>query len=111
MADAVAEVEAYLAGFPEPARGVLREIRRTIFDVLPDAGETISYHIPTVTLGGKSLVHYAGWKHHVSLYPLPPELIEAEPYLSGAATAKFPLAKPIPYELIGRIALALAQRQ
>jgi uncharacterized protein YdhG (YjbR/CyaY superfamily) len=110
MADPVSDVEAYIAGFPEQAQEVLREIRRTIFAVLPDAGETISYHIPTVTMGGQSLVHYAGWKHHVSLYPLPVDLVEAQPYLSGAATAKFPFAKPIPYALIGRIALALAQR-
>jgi hypothetical protein len=32
-----------------------------------------------------------------------------EPYLSGKGTLKFPLRKPIPYELIGRVAALLAE--
>ena len=35
---------------------------------------------------------------------------EIEPYETGKGTLKFSLKKPIPYELIGRVAAALARR-
>ena len=49
-------------------------------------------------------MYLAGWKEHISLYPIP-ELDETlrpqvAPYLSGQGTAKFGLGKPIPHELI-----------
>ena len=74
----------------------------------PGSGEKISYQIPTITLDGSSLVYFAGWKKHISVYPLPERLDpttaqELAPYTSGASTAKFPLDKPIPYDLIGRL--------
>jgi uncharacterized protein YdhG (YjbR/CyaY superfamily) len=78
--------------------------------VVAGAGEKISYQIPTITLDGKSLVHFSGWKKHISLYPVPEvsgELATAiEPYLAGKSTLKFPLSQPVPYELIGRLAEA-----
>ena len=80
----------------------------------PDAGEAIAYQMPTITYGGQSLVHFAGWKAHVSLYPTPEAdedlARELEPYETGKGTLKFSLKKPIPYELIGRVAAALARR-
>ena len=33
------------------------------------------------------------------------------PYRSGAGTAKFPLAAPVPYELIGRITTLLREQR
>ena len=63
-------------------------------------------------------MHFAGWAKHVSLYPIPePEETEAghalaaelEPYLAGKGTLKFHLNKPIPYDLIGRVATRLAE--
>jgi uncharacterized protein YdhG (YjbR/CyaY superfamily) len=105
-------VDDYLAGFPAETRAVLTEIRRTMHAAVPGAGETISYDIPALTLGGRTIVHYAGWKHHVSVYPVPDgdDAYQAAvaPYRSGASTAKFPLARPVPYDLIARIAELLA---
>lgn len=82
---------------------------------MPGSGETISYDIPTLTVDGGSLVYFAGWKRHVSVYPIPDGDDEYEselaPYRSGASTAKFPLDKPVPYELIARIAALLAEQR
>jgi len=101
-------VEDYIASFPLDVQAVLEEVRDTVMRAVPEAGEKISYQIPTITVDGRALMYFAGWKAHVSIYPLPegdPELDEAmAPYRSGASTAKFPLAEPIPYELITRIA-------
>lgn len=109
-----ATVEAYLAALPEPVRPVLADVRAVILGALPDAGEKISYGMPTVTLDGRSVVHYAAWKAHVSVYPVPVGDADLErelaPYRSGPGTLKFPLDQPIPYELIGRVALLNAAR-
>ena len=75
--------------------------------VVPGADETISYNLPTITLDDRPLIYFAGWKRHVSVYPIPDgdETYESQlsPYRSGASTARFPLAKPIPYDLIAQI--------
>lgn len=100
-------VDDYIAGFPPAIRARLRTIRSTIKRAAPGAGETISYGIPTVKLNGP-LIYFAGFKAHIGLYPITVTLRrqfqkELSEYLSGKATAKFPLDKPIPYTLIGRI--------
>jgi uncharacterized protein YdhG (YjbR/CyaY superfamily) len=103
-------VEEYLASFPADLQDILRQVRETIHAVVPNVGEKISYQLPTVTMDGKPLMYYSGWKKHISVYPLPPmddQLAqEVEQYLSGKGTLKFPLAKPIPYDVIRRVAEA-----
>jgi uncharacterized protein YdhG (YjbR/CyaY superfamily) len=97
-------VDDYISTFPPDVQTVLRAARNTIHAAAPGAKESISYQIPTFSISGRPVVYLAGWKKHISLYPMP-ELDEAlgsqvAPYLSGQSTAKFPLAKPIPHELI-----------
>jgi len=105
-----ASVDEYIGSFPADVQEVLQEVRRTVRVVVPDAGEKISYQIPTVTLDGKALMYFSGWKEHVSLYPIPPLdddlAAEIEPYRSGKGTLKFPLNKPVPYNLIARLTQA-----
>lgn len=115
MAEQLATIDDYISSFPEDVQIVLDRVRRTIRNVVPEAGETISYKIPTITLDGKYLVYFAGWKHHISLYPLPTpdKALEQElaPYIAGKGTVKFPLREPIPYDLIERlVALLVKQR-
>ena len=64
-------VDAYIAGFPPDVHVQLASVRDAIRRVVPDAEETISYGIPTFTLEGRSIVHVAAWKRHLSLYPVP----------------------------------------
>jgi uncharacterized protein YdhG (YjbR/CyaY superfamily) len=108
-------VEEYIGSFPEEVQAVLREVRRRILSVVPEAGETISYQIPAVTINGKSLVQFAGWKHHISLYPVPDAdpafAAELAPYLAGKGTLRFPLDEPIPGGLIERVVTLLAQQR
>ena len=115
MADQARTVAAYIGSFPEDVQAALREVRRRILSVVPEAGETISYQIPAMTLGGKTLVQFAAWKHHVSLYPVPdtdPALAaELAPYLAGKGTLRFPLDQPLPDGLIERVVTLLAQQR
>jgi uncharacterized protein YdhG (YjbR/CyaY superfamily) len=117
VAEHFTTINDYIASCPAEVRRILEEIRRTIRSTVPEAGETISYGMPTFTLDGKYFVYVAAWKHYVSLYPVPPaqELdadLERElaPYRAAKATLRFQLAKPIPYELIRRLAALLVER-
>ncbi len=108
-------VDQYVSSFPEEVRVVLERVRLTIRNAAPDLDEKISYQIPTMTLGGKSVVHFAGWKRHISVYPLPAadaaferELAE---YVAGKGTLKFPLDKPIPYDIIEKVVLLLVEQR
>ncbi|MEU4607161.1 DUF1801 domain-containing protein [Kribbella sp. NPDC023972] len=108
-----ASVDEYIGSFPADVQEVLEEVRRTIRAVVPEAGEKISYQIPTVTLDGKALMYFSGWKEHISIYPIPPvddELAaQIEPYRSGKGTLKVPLNKPIPYDVITRLTQAFVK--
>ena len=74
---------------------------------MPEPTEKIRYGMPAVMLGGRYALHYAGWKKHIGLYPVPtlPEPLEAEiaPYRAEKDSVVFPHTKPVPYELIGRV--------
>jgi uncharacterized protein YdhG (YjbR/CyaY superfamily) len=110
-----ANVDEYIGSFPADVQVILQQVRRAILDAVPAAGETISYHIPTITLGGESLLYFAGWKRHISLYPAPAgdEAFERRlgPYRAERSTLKFPLSGPIPYDLIGQVARLRAEQR
>jgi uncharacterized protein YdhG (YjbR/CyaY superfamily) len=82
--------------------GAFETIRATIKN-LPRSEERISYQIAAFELNGKNIIHFAGWKKHVSLYPVPAgdEAFEEEvsKYVDGKGTVKFPLDEPMPDEL------------
>ena len=100
-------IDEYMQEFPPETRETLEELRTLIKAAAPDATETISYAIPTFDLNGRHLVHFAGFKRHVGFYPIPSAIEafreELEPYKSGKGSARFPLGKPLPTDLIRRI--------
>lgn len=104
---APATIDEYIAGFPPDVQAILQQIRATIREAAPDTEEAISYRIPTFNLNGRYLIYFAGFKSHVSVYPAPlgaAELAdEVAVYGSGKGTMKFPLNKPIPFDLIRRV--------
>jgi uncharacterized protein YdhG (YjbR/CyaY superfamily) len=99
-------IDEYIAGFPEHIREILEKVRATIREAAPGAEETIKYEMPTFMLNG-NLVYFAAFKNHIGFYPIPSGVEEFKDDLAGYKTGKgsvqFPLDKPIPYELIGRI--------
>jgi uncharacterized protein YdhG (YjbR/CyaY superfamily) len=115
MAEHFETVDHYIASQPGEVQAILHEIRRRALAAVPGAGEIISYGIPTITLNSRYVVYFAAWKHHISVYPVPhgDEEFEREiaPYRAAKGTLKFPLGKPMPYELIAKVASLLAERQ
>ncbi len=101
-------VDEYINSFPKDLQKILQEIRETIKKAVPEAEEKISYQMPAFKLHGM-LIWYAAWKKHIGIYPKTPGIEvafekELSEYEKSKGTIKFPLDKPLPYELIGKIA-------
>jgi uncharacterized protein YdhG (YjbR/CyaY superfamily) len=99
-------IDSYIASFPKETQNILEQLRTTIRKAAPEAEETINCGIPTFTLKG-NLVHFAAFKNHIGFYPTP-TAIEAfkkdlSAYDGAKGSVKFPLDKPIPFDLISRI--------
>jgi uncharacterized protein YdhG (YjbR/CyaY superfamily) len=102
----VATIDEYISDYPKNVQVLLQKLRQTIKKAAPQAEETIGYGIPTFKLHG-NLVHFGAFKTHIGFYPAPRgiEAFEKElaPYRGGKGTIKFPLDKPIPYDLVTKI--------
>lgn len=100
-------IDEYITACPPESQAYLRQIRKLIHTLVPDAKEKISYQIACFELNGRNLIHFAGWKKHVSLYPVPAgsEAFERQiaKYAGGKGTVKFPLDEPLPLKLIERV--------
>ena len=99
-------IDEYIADFPPDVRPLLEKVRAAIRKAAPDAEEAIKYMMPTFVLNG-NLIHFAGWSNHIGLYPgsRPIEVFKDElsKYEISKGTVQFPLDKPIPSALIGKI--------
>ena len=63
-----------------------------------------AYKLPTGTV-----IWFAGWKQHYSLYPATAVAVKAfkeelAPYKVNKGTIRFPLSEPVPAKLIERLA-------
>jgi uncharacterized protein YdhG (YjbR/CyaY superfamily) len=100
-------IDEYIKTFPRDVQSILEKMRRTIRKAAPEAEETISYQIPTFKLNGNSIAHFAAFKKHIGLYPPAPKEFkkEASSFEGPKGNLKFPIDKPIPYDLVTRIVL------
>lgn len=103
----VTTIDGYVTGFPKDVQKILEQVRATIKKAAPEAEEKISYAIPTFTLNGKNLVHFAAFKNHIGFYPAPTGTEafknELSVYKSGKGSVQFPLDHPMPVGLITKI--------
>lgn len=100
-------IDEYISAFPPEVQAQLQELRALIHEEAPSATETISYAIPTFDLGGKHLVHFAGFAHHIGFYPTGSGMAAFESefaaYEHAKGSVRFPLGKPLPKDLIRRV--------
>lgn len=101
-------VDRYLAAQPAATRAVLDRVRAAIRKAVPKAEECITYQIPTYRLPGGTVIYFAGWKKHFSLYPASALVVATfKDELSGRdmskGTIRFPLDEKVPVGLIGKI--------
>jgi uncharacterized protein YdhG (YjbR/CyaY superfamily) len=106
---AVSSVANYIASRPPGVRPTLRRVRTAIRKALPKAVETISYQIPAYKLDGRTVIYFAAWTHHYSIYPATRTLVtamgdELTDLEIAKGTIRFSYDTPVPAGLIGRIA-------
>lgn len=107
------DIDEYIASFSGDTKDKLEQIRKTVKEVTPEATEKISYGIPTFYLNG-NLVHFGGFKDHVSFFPgsygVAAFKDDLADYETSKGTIKFRLDKPLPLDLIKKITQACAKR-
>jgi uncharacterized protein YdhG (YjbR/CyaY superfamily) len=100
-------IDEYVAGYPPSVQAALQRVRKAIQLAVPEAEEGISYRIPIFARDGY-LLYFAAHASHIGVYPTSPAMMKAvqglSKYASGKGTARFPLDKPIPAALIGKMA-------
>lgn len=108
-----AAVDAYIAPFPPEVGERLTGLRRVILEHLPGGEETVRYGMPAVMVGGRYGLHFAGWKKHVALYPVPvmDEPLESRvaPYRTGKDTVRFLHSQDLPFDLVAEVCDRLAR--
>ncbi|HEX7363066.1 MAG TPA: DUF1801 domain-containing protein [Bryobacteraceae bacterium] len=102
-------VDEYISAQPETLRPKLAQVRAAIRRAVPEALEGIGYGMPGYKLKGKPLLYFAGFKQHYSLFAASGTFFasleeELKDYEQRKGTIHFPLNKPVPVKLIGRIA-------
>lgn len=99
-------VDEYFSAFPTGTKSVLRKMRATIKEVVPQAEEVISYNMPAFKQNG-ILVWYAAYKQHIGFYPTPGPIKtfagELRQYKTSKGAIQFPIDKPLPTSLVKKI--------
>lgn len=103
-----ATVDAYIAAAPPGAQQRLVELRALYRRVIPQAEECISYGLPTYRLpNGAGRLHFGLAGNQYAVYGQVPAVIADElravGLRPGRGTVHFPLAQPVPAELITRL--------
>jgi len=99
-------IDEYIATFPKSIQVILEELRQAIKESAPNAKEVISYQMPAFRLNG-ILVYFAAFKNHIGFYPTSSGIEAFREQLSGyevsKGTVRFPLNKPIPFDLVKKM--------
>lgn len=106
------DIDDYISSVSSEAKPILETIRKLIQANVPNARETISYQLPAFKLS-RTFIYFAAFKKHIGIYPPVKKdknlISKLLPFRNEKGNLKFLLNQPIPYELIGRVAVALAQ--
>ena len=102
-------VDEYIASRDASEHEVLRGIRTAIRSGAPNAEEVISYQLPAYKDHGFVIYFSAAAKHYALSFPPPWNVFdqfagELAEYKVSKSTVQLPKNKPIPYDLITRMA-------
>ena len=100
----ITSVDEYIAGLDGLSKERALAMRQLIKDALPTAEERISYNIPAYFVDGKLIIYFAGYDHHIGMYPgrTKSEAYNklAAKYAHGQSTARFLHSEPLPIDII-----------
>jgi uncharacterized protein YdhG (YjbR/CyaY superfamily) len=101
-------IDEYIDAAAPSAQPLLRELRETLKEAVPDAEEAIKWSHPAFVLG-QILFTFSAHKTFVSLAPTPAVVSFFEDRLAGLettrCTVKFPYSEPLPRELVKDMAV------
>lgn len=111
MSNKPTTTDEYLASFSKDKRAVLEKLQAAIAAAAPGAEEGFSYGMPAFKIGGRSLIWFAAWKDHYSLYPMSSAVRNAyaadlSGYETSKGTIRFPANKPLPHGLVRKLVKA-----
>lgn len=107
-----ASIEQYLDGFPDAVGARLRAVRAAIVAEVTrltgaEPEERLRYGMGAVMLDARNAFHYAGWRNHIGLYPVPVLSASLEPEVAPLRAAKDTVqlvhSRPLPLGLVTRI--------
>lgn len=101
-------VELKLRRMPQPQQKTLRELRKTILEIVPQAQEVISYGFPGYKVAGKVICGFDAFKNHCSYFPhsslvIPVLAEELSAYRTSKGAIQFPIDKPLPRKLVKKL--------
>ena len=100
-------VDEYFNNLSEPARAKVSELRAILKEVAPEAKEELKWGYPAF-VSNMILFAYGGHKAHLNFFPTGPALVPFADELAAFKTkqdsVQFPYDKPLPVDLIRRIA-------
>jgi uncharacterized protein YdhG (YjbR/CyaY superfamily) len=104
MATAIKDVDSYLSTLAPHFREALKNLRKIIKEVAPDAEEVISYQMPAYKFHGM-LVGFAAFKNHCGFYLWNSETVnhfkdDLKDFDISKGTIRFTPEKPIPDKLL-----------
>lgn len=102
------QVDSYLRDLEEPKRTTLRELRRTILEIAPEAEEVISYRVPAFRLNGKVIAGFAAFRNHLSYLPFSGSVLgqladELEGYAMTKSSLHFSIDRALPKALVKKL--------
>lgn len=106
------EVDAYIANLSPDFRSALTTLRDQLRNLLSGHIECMSYAMPGFResiKGGKMVVGYAAFRHHLGLYPHSGNIIpqiDCTPFKTSKSGVLFTPGQPLPLELITKIVRA-----
>jgi uncharacterized protein YdhG (YjbR/CyaY superfamily) len=109
------EIDQYLDALEEPKRTTLARLRQTILEIVPEAGQGISYGVPAFKVRGKAIAGLAAFKNHLSYLPhsgsvFPQLHDELQGYETSSGALRFGIDEPFPVSLVEKlIAVRLQQ--
>ena len=106
MRKRAATIDEYIGYYPKDVQRLLQQVRLAVAKAAPNAVETVSYSMPAFKENG-IIVWFAAFKSHIGFYPGASGIAHFKEELSKFKSAKgsvqFPIDKPLPLALVGRI--------
>jgi uncharacterized protein YdhG (YjbR/CyaY superfamily) len=90
------EMRAYFAALSPDVRRALKKLEKMVHAAAPRAAQGFSYRMPCVRIDDRPVVWYAGFKRHVSMFPMTAPIVRAHAaalrgYEKSTGTIRFPL--------------------